>query len=243
MKQFIFRHKFLKYTIVTSFWLLLWYVIYFWINDNSLIASPYNVIICLFNFIFNFNFWHTIALSIIRIFSGFLLAFIVGTILAIVTVKFDFINLFFKPIISIIKTIPIVSLIILVTTFINMTFIPTFISFITVLPVTFNNVYYGIKQKNNIKGKKQKIMLTDVTPYIISAVSSGIGFAWKSGISAEVLVKLKESVGYEIYFAKSNCLITELFTWTAIVVIICFLLENFIIFIVKLLTNKKNITF
>ena len=102
-------------------------------------------------------------------------------------------------------------------------------------PVTFNNIYYGIKQENKIK----KLTSTEITPYIISAVSSGIGFAWKSGVSAEVLVKLKESVGYEITFAKNNFLTTELFTWTAVIIILCFLLESFIIFIMKLIIHKK----
>lgn len=239
MRQRIFNNKIFKYLSVLAFWILVWQITYIIIGNDNLMVSPYNVFICFLKFLLDFKFWKVICSSIIRICSGFFMSVVLGTIFATLTAKFSIINLFFKPIILVIKSIPIVSLIILVTSFINLFFVPTFISFITVLPVIFNNVYQGILYNKKNNSNDEKTSLSYILPYIVSAISSGIGFAWKSGISAEVLVKISASVGAEVYNAKSNLLIPELFTWTAVIVVCCFLLEKLIIFILNLCINKN----
>ncbi len=241
MKQRILNNKIFKYLSVLTFWIVVWQVIYIIIKNDNLIASPYSVFMCFLRFILDFNFWSTICSSIIRICSGFFMAVVLGTIFGVLTARFYAVNLFFKPIILIIKSIPIVSLIILVTSFINLIFVPTFISFITVLPVIFNNVYQGITYSKSNSTDYGKNNFSFIFPYIISAISSGIGFAWKSGISAEVLVKIGASVGEEVYKAKANLLITELFTWTVVIVVFCFLLEKIIILSLNFFINQKYV--
>jgi NitT/TauT family transport system permease protein len=69
----------------------------------------------------------------------------------------------------------------------------------------------------------------------VSALTSSLGLAWKAGIAAEVLAYTSNSIGREIYFAKSTLEMTDLFAWTITVVIISMVFEYAVKQLFKLL--------
>ena len=71
------------------------------------------------------------------------------------------------------------------------------------------------------------LYLPAALPYFTAAVSNGLGFAWKSGVAAEVLGSPRLSVGRELYSAKITLEFTDLFAWTAVVILVSILMEKF----------------
>jgi NitT/TauT family transport system permease protein len=63
-------------------------------------------------------------------------------------------------------------------------------------------------------------------PEISSALMTGLGFAWKAGVSAEVLSHPVFSIGTRIYESKLYFETEDLFAWTLVIVILSLLLEK-----------------
>ena len=56
-----------------------------------------------------------------------------------------------------------------------------------------------------------------------------MGFAWKSGIAAEILSLPKLAIGRQIHDAKIYVEIPELFAWTLVVILLSMLLEKLLL--------------
>ena len=62
-------------------------------------------------------------------------------------------------------------------------------------------------------------------PWFLAAATTGLGFAWKSGVAAEILSLPKRSVGYMLYESKLTLETADLFAWTLLVVLLSMLIE------------------
>lgn len=75
--------------------------------------------------------------------------------------------------------------------------------------------------------KKIKLVyIPSLLPYLSSALSTGIGLAWKSGIAAEVIGISRSSIGNHLNQAKIYLQTPELFAWTITVIIISLIFEG-----------------
>ena len=115
--------------------------------------------------------------------------------------------------------------------------VPMVIVTLMVLPVVWSNVKQGIGQADRqllelgrayrfSRWKKVKLIyLPSIQPYFLSAVTTGMGLAWKSGVAAEVLCTPRQAIGTEVYNAKFYLEIPTLFAWTAVVVALSLTME------------------
>ncbi len=182
-------------------------------------------------------FWSSIAGSLLRVLLGFTLSLVIGTFLAIVCGRFSIADEFFSPIKSIFRSTPISSFIILVLLWLSVDATPVLIVFIAVMPIVWQDVYQGIRQTSaellemgriyrfSKKDLIIHIYIPSIAPYFYSACASGIGFAWKSCIAAEVIARPVQSIGKNLQDAKVYLLTEELFAWTVTVVLISIGLE------------------
>ena len=74
------------------------------------------------------------------------------------------------------------------------------------------------------------IYLPALRPYILTALTTATGLAWKSGVAAEVLCLPPRSLGNQIYYTKYYLDIPELFAWTAVTVALSLILERLLRF-------------
>ena len=73
--------------------------------------------------------------------------------------------------------------------------------------------------------KAKNHWLPSVRPYFQVALTTGFGFAWKSGIAAEIICTTGHSIGSQIASAKSTLDYAEVFACTAVVVALSLALE------------------
>ena len=76
------------------------------------------------------------------------------------------------------------------------------------------------------------IWLPSVKPYFLAACTTGLGFAWKSGIAAEVICSPDRAIGTELRNAKAYLETPEVFAWTVTVVVLSVLLERVLLWLV-----------
>jgi NitT/TauT family transport system permease protein len=110
-----------------------------------------------------------------------------------------------------------------------------------VLPVVWGNVTKGIAQTDRRLLQMARcyrfgaakavryVYLPSVAPYFLAACTTGMGLAWKAGIAAEVLANAELSIGGRIYDSKIYMETTDLFAWTAVVVLMSAALEKLVL--------------
>lgn len=182
--------------------------------------------------------WQSAALSLIRIFSGFLGGAVLGGLLAAACAAFRPARLLLTPAVGVIRATPVASFIILLLLWVTTGLVPAVCAGLMVLPVVWGNVYKGIIQTDPLllEGARtwrfgrwktlRLVYLPSVLPYFASGCHTAMGLAWKAGVAAEVLCVPKLAIGTQVYFSKIYLETPSLFAWTIVVVALSFLLER-----------------
>ena len=177
--------------------------------------------------------------------SGILSAGVLGILLAILTEKSALLKALLSPVMTLVKSTPVASFIILALIWLGRGILPAVISGLMVLPVVWANTAAGIRAQDpqllevaRIYGLSRgrifrRITLPTVVPHLRSALSSALGLGWKAGIAAEVLTVPVRSIGKRIYEAKIYLETTELFAWTAAVVLLSLAIEGLLLRLVR----------
>lgn len=224
---------------VALFWLSVWAIGAFAANRSLLMPLPYpwDVAVALWHLLGNGAFWVDVGISLLRILVGFVAAAVTGVALAVLTTRFRLIDTLFAPILSVIRAVPVASFIFLAFLWIAADWMPVFISFLMVVPLVWENVRQGIRSTDRHllemarvfrlrRGRRfSHVWLPSVRPYLRVALTTGFGFAWKSGIAAEIICTTGNSIGAQISAAKSTMDYAAVFACTAIVVVLSVSLE------------------
>ena len=222
-------------------WIALWQLCCVRINKPLLLPSPVQVLKTLFSLAQTSLFWETVAISLGKVLLAFVLAVISGCVCAALAAAIPAVRTFLQPPIAIIRATPVASFTMLVLVWIHSQWLPVFVSFLMVLPIVYENVYKGIRSTDpqllemaqvyhlSLWKKLRFLYFPAVLPYFSSACVNGLGFAWKSGIAAEVLGLPKLAIGRQIHDSKIYVEIPELFAWTLVVILLSMLLEKLLL--------------
>lgn len=233
---------FIEKSASVLFAIALWQIGAMALKKEILLASPVTTAGRLFSLIFEPDFWGAVSFSFFRIILGFALSLAAGIILAVISSRFHIAEVLLWPFITVIKSTPVASFIILCLVWLSSMNLSVFISFLMVLPVVYSNVLQGIKT-TDIKllemarvfrvtpvKKALYIYLPHLKPYILSACSVSLGLSWKAGIAAEVIGIPTGSIGEKLYQAKVYLSTPDLFAWTVVIIVISILFEKLFTF-------------
>ena len=230
---------------ILLFWLAVWEAANRIIANRVLMVGPFATLERLFFLAGEMSFWQSISFSLGRILLGFALAFIVGIVLAASSCRFPLFNLVILPALNVLKSIPVASFTVLAILWVGGSNLAVFISFVTVLPIVYFNAYTGIQNtdpqllqmadlfKVSPYKKFRHIYVFCVAPYIISAASTGFGFAWKSGIAAELIGVAQYTIGFNLHMARIFLQTADLFAWTLTIVLLSFFVEKIFFYLLK----------
>lgn len=241
------KSKLLRSLIFFAAWMFIWQLASMLIGSELLLPGPFLVIKALFELVKTSKFWLSIGCTLLRVVVGFILGMLGGIVLGIASAKFAFVSDFLSPLRSLIKATPVTSFIILVLLYLSASIAPMFIAFLMVLPISWTNVQDGIEAapRELIEAARvlrfsriktiRTVYIPSVRPNLISAATTGLGFAWKSCVAAEVIAYSRLSIGRAIYESKLYLEVAELFAWTAAIVLLSIGLEKLL-----LLFFRKN---
>ena len=236
--------------LAAVFWLAIWEVIYLIVGSSVIVASPVETFLRILELAVTSNFWLCILNSIGHILLGFFLAILVSVPLAAITARFELLYRLFSPLLKLIRATPVASFIVLALFWLNREVVPSFIAFLMVVPLVFTNLSEGFRNiskeylemaevyRFSFFKKVRLIYLPSLMPYFVSACSVGLGFAWKSGVAAEVISLPQNTLGLEIYNAKVYIETVDLFALTAVIIILSIFIEKAFMFILKRISDK-----
>lgn len=231
--------------LVLCFWLAVWQVIYLAVGQDILVASPAQVLNRIVVLGTNSSFWGAIGVSCIRILAGFFLALLAGGLLAVAACRIPGMLRLISPLLTVIKATPVTSFILLALIWFTTNKLPVFTTYLMVLPLVFGNLFEGIRAVDPLllemadifrlpPGKRlMKLYAPSLRPYFLAACSTGLGFAWKAGIAAEIIARPSRAIGSEIYQAKIHLETADVFAWTAVLILLSLLIEKGLIGLLK----------
>ena len=230
--------KWLLWGGLAAFWLLAWALCSRLVAQELLLPSPWQVLRTLGQLWRTAAFWRSVAGSLVRVLLGFLAAVAVGSLFAVLTTRVHAAHALLSPILHIVRAAPVASFIILAYVWLRVQLLPAFIAFLMVVPIVWGNVCEGIAQTDpkllemarvfhfGRRKTLRYVRLPSVKPYFETACVTGLGFAWKSGIAAEVICSPADSIGKQLHDAKAYLETPQVFAWTATVVLLSVLLEQ-----------------
>ena len=242
--------KTLRTLAVVLFWLLIWQLAAALAGQELLLPSPLRVARELIRLAGGAEFWLTVAQSIRRVLTGIVSAVLLGILLALLTHKSALLRALLSPVMTLVKSTPVASFIILALVWLGRDVVPPVIAALMVLPVVWANVSQGLDgidpqllelaQVCRLpRGRVfRRIMLPSVLPHLRAALCSALGLGWKAGVAAEILTVPARSIGKRIYEAKIYLETTELFAWTAAVVLLSLVIEGLLLRLVGRIGKK-----
>lgn len=219
------------------FWLAVWALAAVLAGSELIFPGPLAVLKTLGALVLTGDFWLSALLSLVRIFGGFALGLVSGTLLAAASEKWEIVGALLSPFMRVVRSTPVASFIILALLWIGRAYVPLFISALMVAPVIFGTVSASVAAVDSglletaeayrfSGAKKLKyIYIPSAYPAWRSSAITAMGLAWKSGVAAEVLCQPRTAIGTELYYSKLYLETPSLFAWTAVVIILSFLLE------------------
>ena len=226
-------------------WLLIWELGASVVNNVAFFAGVSATLKALGSLFVTEQFWITVIFSILRIALGFLLGVFLGILLAFICTKSEILHNFFSLGISVIKSTPVASIIMILWIFIGSVKVASAIALFMVAPIIWQNLIDGFKaiDKNlsevadvfgfSVARRFRLVVFPTLIRYFVPAALTSVGLAWKSGIAAEIITVAKNSIGYEIKTHKDYFESDYMLAWTLVVIIISVVFENVIRFLLR----------
>ena len=228
-----------------AFWLGVWQVCAFLVDrrlegrgNELLLPYPASVWSTFTAMVGTEEFWAAVLASLGRIALGLCWGVTIGGVLAVLTCASPWADRLLSPAVRVVRAAPVASFILLVLLWTGRNRVPAVIAAMMVIPVVWDNLSRGIQAMDGkllelarcYRFSRWKtaslIYLPALRPYILTALTTAAGLAWKSGVAAEVLCLPAPSLGQRIYYTKYYLDIPELFAWTAATVALSMALER-----------------
>lgn len=228
-------------------WIAVWYAAAQLVNPHLLIRIPlpHRTLAVFFSDCGNASFWSAVLISLFHILGGFCAGALFGSLIGILSSRFAVFRSIAAPLLHLIRSVPVAAFIILAWLWIPNAILPSFIAFLMVTPVLCQSVRSGYAASDEgliemagVMGMRRKaiffhIRLPLLAPFFREGCITSLGFAWKSGIAAEVICNPTGSIGSLLSAAKSSIDYEQVFAVTLTIVLLSFLLENLLKFLWK----------
>jgi NitT/TauT family transport system permease protein len=239
------KNKLVYFSLGIVFILGIW-ILFSNIIDNQIILPKVgDVFISLFNLFKQSNTYLIIGATVLRLLITLCISFIITIILVSLSVMSIKFASFIRPLIILLKTIPVASIIIILLIVVGHEYSPLYITGFVILPLMYEAMYVGISSidkhiKDEVKLLSEtnleiifKIYIPITVPFIITSILQAVGLGLKVMVMSEFIAQPRLSIGRAMLIEKQYLELGNVFSWTIIIIIIVILLE-------KLISYLKN---
>ena len=227
-----------KLVLPIVLWLLIWQALALIVNRPFLVPTVPATFFALINIVTEKSFFKVVFLSLLRILAGLFLGTLAGILLSFLSYKIEAVRLFITPLISVIKSTPVATFIVILWIMFSANTLTVIIAFLMVMPIIWQNLMDGYKSIDRdlsevcdvfefSLSKRMKILVfPTLVKYFIPGIITATGLAWKAEIAAEIIAYTKNSIGQQINDAKYFYETPTVFAWTFVIIVMSILLEK-----------------
>lgn len=239
MKRFITKKRLLNIASVL-FLLALWKILALYFHSAFIIPQPEDTFLTVLQLFTDKDFLVVAGSTVLRGLVGFIISFFLGLVTGIFAGISPGFNAFITPLLVTVRSVPVISLILLALIWFDPGTVPVFIALLTMFPFICTNVSDGIRSVDPglvemavfYKVNKRRIItgvyLPAIVPFIISGASSAMGIGWRAIIIGEVLSQPVYGIGTRMQIAQTFLNVDAVIAWTLIAILISFVFEKMI---------------
>lgn len=231
----------LKKGLIILFWILVWCGLAMAVDNKILVAAPLETAREFLALLGGPGFGRTVGNSLLRIGAGFGAGVIAAGILAGLARRFPLWEELLSPAVSLVKSVPVVSFVVLLLIWWGASFLAMPVCFLVVWPHLYISMLEGLKCADpKLLEMAQVFRLSlwnrffylyrpALRPFLCSSLKTSLGMCWKSGVAAELIGAPAYSIGERLYLAKISLDTAGLFAWTAVVILLSVLFEKMVL--------------
>jgi NitT/TauT family transport system permease protein len=239
MKRFITKKRILNIASVL-FLLAAWKILALYFHSAFIIPQPEDTFLTVLQLFTDKDFLTVAGSTVMRGIIGFVISFFLGLATGILAGISPGFNAFITPMLVTVRSVPVISLILLALIWFDPGTVPVFIALLTMFPFICTNVSDGIRSVDPglvemavfYKVNKRRIItgvyLPAIVPFIISGASSAMGIGWRAIIIGEVLSQPVYGIGTKMQTAQTFLNVDAVIAWTLIAILISFIFEKLI---------------
>ena len=229
-----------------AFFFLLWKFFSLVIDSPLVLPSPESVAADFFSLAVEKNFLKSLAFTFFRVFCAFFISSFLGILFGFLCTKFSVLKFFFELPLTFIRSVPLVSVILIVLFWLGSDSVPVFAAVLLSFPVMFTSAFSGFsfedKKMENVCTifkitEMQKFLFLKI-PYakefLKDAMENSCGMIWKAVAAAEVLSVPKFSLGSQLQNFQVVLEISKVFAVTIFIVLLGFLSEKILLIFFEL---------
>lgn len=217
-----------------------WQLLSWQMAQPQLIPSFPDLIRALLRLVYSPGFLVSIGTTLLRACAGLLLSLAAASITAFLLNRSEAIRFLFMPWLSLLRSVPVISFILLALIFLNQEMIPLLIAFLTMYPLLTENLLKGLMNRRdswkmlarqfhlNAWNCLFQINYPQLKPYLFSGLASAVGFGWRAIIMGEVLSQCVDGIGKRMKEAQVFIDVPELIAWTLVAIVLSWLTDKLI---------------
>ncbi len=197
------------------------------------------------------DFYLNVGLSLLRIALGFAGGFLVAQVFAYLGFRLRFVEEFLAPMITMMKTIPVASFVVILLIWWGPEYLSTVICFLVVFPNLYISTLEGFR---NADGKLLEVAQVfgmpgstryfyiyrdALKPFLSSGMKLSLGMCWKAGIAAELIGVPEGSIGEKMYLTKVYLDVPGLFAWTLTIVLVSMAFEKVVLWLTEWVFTRQ----
>lgn len=218
-------------------WFLVWQLGSALVDNVYILPSPLETLETLVDLLQQASFFYSVTATLFRVFIGFFISVILGVSLGLLSGLNTWVHDILKPFVVVVKSTPVISVILMIALWVESTYVPVVISFLMGFPIMWHSAFEGLKQTNvkliemsKIYNVKKAYIVKDlympsIRPYLMTGIMNALGISWKVTVAAEVISFPKVAIGSRLFESKLYIETSEVFAWTFVVVLLSFIFE------------------
>lgn len=229
--------KIIPYALSILTLIILWQFISSKIASDIIFPSPFKVLKISLSLLLSGDFWKNFLNTFLRCLCSFFISLALGIVIGIGGGKSQFLKKFIELPIAVVRTTPVIAIILITIYWLDSNKLPVFISILMNLPIVITAIIHGFNnvEQNQLNMAKvynfsswQKliyIQLPACKNSFVSAMISVYGLCWKVVVAGEVLCLPKKGLGTILQRSQIHLETETVMAVTILFVLISWLIE------------------
>lgn len=184
------------------------------------------------------SFLRSVGATVGRGLAGMLLSLCAAAGVAVMMSRMEWVYELFRPLLVLMRSVPVISFILLALIFLQPENIPLLIAFLTMFPLLSENLIKGLKSlrpglmtlgktfRMRRVNRYTQVLYPQIKPFLFSGLASAAGFGWRAVIMGEVLSQCAWGIGSEMKRAQTFIDVPLLLGWTLVAVVLSFTFDK-----------------
>ncbi len=218
--------------------LIIWELAALFIANSFILPDIITTIEALLGLLGETDLYIALVFSLVRTFVIVGLCFVFSLALATFAFKHPFFADFLAPFISMLKTIPTVSVLVILLLLVGRSGSIVWACLFVIFPIMYQEMLHGYVAidedimritstfSEDFLIKWWRVYLPSIRNNIVNAIKMTLSLGFKVTVMAELLVQIGEGLGHELYFYRINLMTAEVFALTLIMIIVSFAFDK-----------------